>query len=176
VLDDAGNPAPPDALGRLAVRGPTGCRYLDNLEQQQKYVRNGWNLTGDAYRRDADGYFWYQARTDDMIISAGYNISGPEVEAALLDHPKVLECAVVGSPNVDRGEIVKAFVVLRPGTVPSDALIQDIQDFAKAEIAPYKYPRTIEFVTGLPRTETGKVQRFKLRELERERAGQRTER
>jgi 2-aminobenzoate-CoA ligase len=176
VLDDAGNPVPPDTVGRLAVRGPTGCRYLDNLEQQQKYVRNGWNLTGDAYRRDADGYYWYQARTDDMIISAGYNISGPEVEAALLDHPKVLECAVVGSPNVDRGEIVKAFVVLRPGTVPSDALIQDIQDFAKAEIAPYKYPRTIEFVAYLPRTETGKVQRFRLRELERERARERAKR
>jgi 2-aminobenzoate-CoA ligase len=163
-------------VGRLAVRGPTGCRYLDNPEQQQKYVRNGWNLTGDAYRKDADGYYWYQARTDDMIISAGYNISGPEVEAALLDHPKVLECAVVGSPSADRGEIVKAFVVLRPGAVPSDALIQDIQDFAKAEIAPYKYPRTIEFVPDLPRTETGKVQRFRLRELERERARERAER
>jgi 2-aminobenzoate-CoA ligase len=169
VVDDAGNPLPPDTVGRLAVRGPTGCRYLDNLDQQQKYVRNGWNLTGDAYRRDADGYYWYQARTDDMIISAGYNISGPEVEAALLDHPKVLECAVVGSPDTGRGEIVKAFVVLRPGTVPSDALVQDIQDFAKAEIAPYKYPRIIEFVTDLPRTETGKVQRFKLRERERAR-------
>jgi 2-aminobenzoate-CoA ligase len=173
VLDDAGNPVPPDTVGHLAVRGPTGCRYLDNIEQQQKYVRNGWNLTGDAYRKDADGYYWYQARTDDMIISAGYNISGPEVEAALLDHPKVLECAVVGSPSAERGEIVKAFVVLRPGTVPSDALIQDIQDFAKAEIAPYKYPRTIEFVPDLPRTETGKVQRFKLRERERERTRQR---
>jgi len=175
VVDDDGKPVPPDTVGRLAVRGPTGCRYLDNLEQQQKYVRNGWNLTGDAYRRDADGYFWYQARTDDMIISAGYNISGPEVEAALLDHPKVLECAVVGSPDTGRGEIVKAFVVLRPGAVPSDALIQDIQDFAKAEIAPYKYPRTIEFVPDLPRTETGKVQRFKLRELERERTKQKAE-
>jgi len=175
VVDDDGKPVPPDAVGRLAIRGPTGCRYLDNLEQQQKYVRNGWNLTGDAYRRDADGYFWYQARTDDMIISAGYNISGPEVEAALLDHPKVLECAVVGSPDTGRGEIVKAFVVLRPGAVPSDALIQDIQDFAKAEIAPYKYPRTIEFVPDLPRTETGKVQRFKLRELERERTRQKAE-
>jgi 2-aminobenzoate-CoA ligase len=175
VVDDAGNPAPPDTVGRLAVRGPTGCRYLDNLEQQQKYVRNGWNLTGDAYRKDAEGYYWYHARTDDMIISAGYNISGPEVEAALLDHPKVLECAVVGSPDTGRGEIVKAFVVLRSGTVPSEALVQDIQDFAKAEIAPYKYPRTIEFVPALPRTETGKVQRFKLREIERERAKQKAE-
>ena len=172
VVDDDGNPVSSDTVGRLAVRGPTGCRYLDNLEQQRKYVKNGWNLTGDAYRKDADGYYWYQARTDDMIISAGYNISGPEVEAALLDHPKVLECAVVGSPDQGRGEIVKAFVVLRPGSVPSDALIQDIQDFAKAEIAPYKYPRSIEFVSDLPRTETGKVQRFKLREMERERARQ----
>jgi 2-aminobenzoate-CoA ligase len=170
VVDDAGCPVSPDAIGHLAVRGPTGCRYLDNLEQQRKYVRNGWNLTGDAYRKDADGYYWYQARTDDMIISAGYNISGPEVEAALLDHPKVLECAVVGAPDPSRGEIVKAFVVLRPSIVPSDALVQDIQNFAKAEIAPYKYPRVIEFVPALPRTETGKVQRFKLREIERERA------
>ncbi len=172
VVDDDGNPMPPDTVGRLAVRGPTGCRYLDNLEQQQKYVKNGWNLTGDAYRKDADGYYWYQARTDDMIISAGYNLSGPEGEAALLDHPKVLECAVVGSPDSGRGEIVKAFVVLRPGAVPSDALVEDIQNFAKAEIAPYKYPRSIEFVADLPRTETGKVQRFRLRELERERAKQ----
>jgi 2-aminobenzoate-CoA ligase len=172
VVDDEGNPVPSDTVGRLAVRGPTGCRYLDNLEQQQRYVKNGWNLTGDAYRQDADGYYWYQARTDDMIISAGYNISGPEVEAALLDHPKVLECAVVGSPDTGRGEIVKAFVVLRPGSVPSDALVEDIQNFAKAEIAPYKYPRSIEFVPDLPRTETGKVQRFRLREMERERARQ----
>src|SRR6185312_7342802 len=116
-------------------------------EQQRKYVQDGWNLTGDAYRCDADGYFWYQARTDDMIVSAGYNISGPEVEAALLDHPKVLECAVVGSPDRERGEIVKA------------------------EIAPYKYPRALEFVTSLPRTETGKIQRFRLREEERRKAG-----
>ena len=118
---------------------------------------------------DEDGYFWYQARTDDMIISAGYNISGPEVEAALLDHPKVQECAVVGSPDESRGEIVKAFVVLRSGFVPDDAVVKEIQDFVKAEIAPYKYPRAIEFVSALPRTETGKVQRFKLREQERQR-------
>jgi 2-aminobenzoate-CoA ligase len=175
VVDDDGKPVPPDTIGRLAIRGPTGCRYLDNLEQQRKYVRNGWNLTGDAYRRDADGYFWYQARTDDMIISAGYNISGPEVEAALLDHPKVLECAVVGSPDPGRGEIVKAFVVLRAGVAASDVLVGEIQEFAKAEIAPYKYPRAIEFVPALPRTETGKVQRFKLRELERERSQQKAD-
>ena len=169
VVDESGTPLPPGTVGRLAVRGPTGCRYLDNIEQQRKYVRDGWNLTGDAYRMDEDGYFWYQARTDDMIISAGYNISGPEVEAALLDHPKVQECAVVGSPDESRGEIVKAFVVLRSGFAPDDAVVKEIQDFVKAEIAPYKYPRAIEFVSALPRTETGKVQRFKLREQERQR-------
>ena len=169
IVDESGALLPPGAVGRLAVRGPTGCRYLDNLEQQKKYVRDGWNLTGDAYRCDEDGYFWYQARTDDMIISAGYNISGPEVEAALLDHPKVQECAVVGSPDEGRGEIVKAFVVLRPGNAPDDAVVKELQDFAKSEIAPYKYPRAIEFVPSLPRTETGKVQRFKLREQERQR-------
>jgi len=169
VVDENGAPVPPGTIGHLAVRGPTGCRYLDDIEQQRKYVRDGWNFTGDAYRCDADGYYWYQARTDDMIVSAGYNISGPEVEAALLDHPKVLDCAVVGSPDESRGEIVKAFVVLRPGIAPGDALIGELQEFAKAEIAPYKYPRSIEFVSALPRTETGKIQRFKLRAQERER-------
>ena len=170
VVDEAGRDVPPDTIGRLAVRGPTGCRYLDMPEQQLKYVQNGWNLTGDAYRRDQDGYFWYQARTDDMIVSAGYNISGPEVEAALLDHPKVLECAVVGSPDAERGEIVKAFVVLRPGAAADAATQQELQDYVKAEIAPYKYPRAVEFVASLPRTETGKVQRFRLREQERQKA------
>jgi 2-aminobenzoate-CoA ligase len=170
VVDDAGKPVPPDTVGRLAVRGPTGCRYLDMPEQQKKYVQNGWNLTGDAYRQDADGYFWYQARTDDMIVSAGYNISGPEVEAVLLDHPKVLECAVVGSPDRERTEIVKAFVVLRQGIADDEATRSELQDYVKAEIAPYKYPRAIEFVPGLPRTETGKIQRFRLREDERKKA------
>jgi 2-aminobenzoate-CoA ligase len=170
VVDDAGQPVPPDTVGRLAVRGPTGCRYLDMPEQQQKYVQNGWNLTGDAYRCDGDGYFWYQARTDDMIVSAGYNISGPEVEAALLDHPKVLECAVVGSPDRERGEIVKAFVVLRPDIAADETTRTALQDHVKAVIAPFKYPRAIEFVTTLPRTETGKIQRFRLREEERAQA------
>jgi 2-aminobenzoate-CoA ligase len=170
VVDQEGKPVPPDTVGRLAVRGPTGCRYLDMPEQQKKYVQNGWNLTGDAYRRDADGYFWYQARTDDMIISAGYNISGPEVEAALLDHPKVLECAVVGSPDRERTEIVKAFVVLRQGIAADETTRIELQDYVKAEIAPYKYPRAIEFVPTLPRTETGKIQRFRLREEERKKA------
>jgi 2-aminobenzoate-CoA ligase len=170
VVDDSGKLVPPDTVGRLAVRGPTGCRYLDMPEQQKKYVQNGWNLTGDAYRRDADGYFWYQARTDDMIISAGYNISGPEVEAALLDHPKVLECAVIGSPDRERTEIVKAFVVLRQGIAADEATRSELQEYVKAEIAPYKYPRAIEFVPNLPRTETGKIQRFRLREEERKKA------
>ena len=133
-------------------------------------MRDGWNLTGDAYRTDEDGYFWYQARTDDMIISAGYNIAGPEIESVLLDHPKVGECAVVGSPDSERTEIVKAFVVLRQGNEGSEALTRELQEFVKAQIAPYKYPRAIEYVAALPRTETGKVQRFRLRELERERA------
>ncbi|MGH7001539.1 MAG: AMP-binding protein, partial [Stellaceae bacterium] len=169
IVDEAGNPVPPNTIGRLAVRGPTGCRYLDALEQQRKYVQGGWNLTGDAYRMDEDGYFWYQARTDDMIISAGYNISGPEVEAVLLDHPHVLECAVVGSPDRERTEIVKAFIVLRRSATGNDEMRRQLQDYVKAQIAPYKYPRAIEFVASLPRTETGKVQRFRLREQERQR-------
>ena len=164
IVDDAMQPLPPNTPGRLAVRGPTGCRYLDNPEQQAKYVRDGWNLTGDAYRMDEDGYFWYVARTDDMIVSAGYNISGPEVESVLLEHPKVRECAVVAGSDPDRGTIVKAFVVLRGGAVGDEATTRELQDFVKAEIAPYKYPRAIEYIDALPRTETGKVQRFRLRE------------
>ena len=164
VLDDEGHVAPVDAVGRLAVRGPTGCRYLADVERQRAYVQNGWNLTGDSYRRDADGYYWYVSRTDDMIISGGYNIGGPEVENVLLDHPKVQECGVIGVPDAERGQIVKAFVVLRPGNEAGAAMAKDLQDFVKAEIAPYKYPRSIEFVEKLPRTETGKLQRFRLRE------------
>jgi 2-aminobenzoate-CoA ligase len=163
ILDDDGTPLPPGNVGRLAVKGPTGCRYLAD-PRQRDYVQNGWNVTGDAYLLDANGYFWYQARTDDMIVSSGYNIAGPEVEGALLDHPRVLECAVVGVPDEARGTIVKAFVVLRPPPADSGAaLVAELQDFVKARIAPYKYPRAIEFVTELPRTETGKLQRFKLR-------------
>ena len=163
VQDDAGRPVPDGTIGKLAVRGPTGCRYLDNLERQRAYVRNGWNLTGDSYVRDADGYFWYQARTDDMIISAGYNISGPEVENVLLLHPKVKEVAVVGLPDPERGQAVSAFVVPRDceGT---PELCRELQDFVKREIAPYKYPRRVAFVTELPRTATGKLQRYRLRE------------
>ncbi|MDC8786059.1 AMP-binding protein [Roseateles koreensis] len=163
VLDDAGYVLPAGQVGRLAVKGPTGCRYLAD-DRQQAYVLNGWNLTGDAYCVDVDGYFIYQARTDDMIISGGYNIAGPEVEACLLLHPSVAECGVVGQADEARGQIVKAFVVLRAGEVASDALVQALQDFVKAHLAPYKYPRVIEFCATLPRTETGKLQRFRLRE------------
>jgi 2-aminobenzoate-CoA ligase len=164
VVDDSGAELPPDMLGKLAVRGPTGCRYLADKRQQQ-YVRNGWNITGDTYVRDADGYFWYQARYDDMIVSAGYNIAGPEVEAALLAHPAVAECGVVGAPHEERGQIVKAYVILRPGHGADAAMTRTLQDYVKATIAPYKYPRAIEYVTTLPRTQTGKLQRFELRRL-----------
>jgi 2-aminobenzoate-CoA ligase len=164
VVDDLGNPLPPGEVGKLAVRGPTGCRYLADEERQKRYVQNGWNLTGDAYKMDADGYFWFQARADDMIVSAGYNISGNEVEATLLEHAKVRECAVIGAPDRDRGMIVKAYVVLRDPSQASAATTKELQDYVKAQIAPYKYPRAVEYVSELPRTETGKVQRFKLRE------------
>ena len=163
VLDDAGSPAPIGTVGRLAVKGPTGCRYLAD-ERQRAYVHNGWNLTGDAYLMDADGYFHYQSRTDDMIISAGYNIAAPEVEDALLRHAAVAECGVIGVPDDERGQIVKAFVVLREGHSPTDALIRELQHFVKQSIAPYKYPRAIEVRAQLPRTETGKLQRFRLRD------------
>jgi 2-aminobenzoate-CoA ligase len=163
VMDEQGRPLPPGQVGRLAIKGPTGCRYLADARQAQ-YVQGGWNLTGDAYRMDADGYFFYQSRTDDMIVSAGYNIAGPEVEDALLRHPDVAECACVGVADDKRGQIVKAFVVLKATAQPSDALVRALQDFVKQSIAPYKYPRAIEFRPSLPRTETGKLQRFRLRE------------
>jgi 2-aminobenzoate-CoA ligase len=162
ILDDAGNVAPPGTVGRLAVRGPTGCRYLAD-ERQKKYVQDGWNVTGDTYLMDADGYFWYQARSDDMIISAGYNIAGPEVESALLTHAAVAECGVVGCPDEERGQIVKAYVVLRAGMSGDAAMTKTLQDHVKATVAPYKYPRAIEFVAELPKTQTGKLQRFELR-------------
>ena len=172
VIDEGGAVAPPNQVGRLAVRGPTGCRYLAD-PRQRAYVVDGWNLTGDAYRMDEDGYFWFQARADDMIVSAGYNISGPEVEEVLLDHAAVAECAVVAAPDTERGAIVKAFVVLGEGHAGSAALAAELQDFVKQRIAPYKYPRAVEFVETLPKTETGKIQRFALRERESERAGAR---
>jgi len=167
VMDDAGKPLPPGKVGRLAVKGPTGCRYLAD-DRQRQYVRDGWNLTGDAYLVDADGWFIYQARTDDMIVSSGYNIAGPEVEGALLAHPAVAECGVIGVPDDERGQIVKAFVVLKPGVDVGDALAKDLQDHVKRSIAPYKYPRAVEFVASLPRTETGKLQRFRLKQLHAE--------
>ncbi|MCH8926710.1 MAG: AMP-binding protein, partial [Proteobacteria bacterium] len=167
VVDEAMNPLPPGEVGRLAVRGPTGCRYLAD-ERQTSYVVDGWNLTGDAYKTDADGYFWFQARTDDMIVSAGYNISGPEVEEALMAHDLVRDCAVVAAPDEERGSIVKAFVILGPGNPGTPALVEALQNFVKQTIAPYKYPRAVVFVDSLPRTETGKVQRFKLRAMELE--------
>jgi len=166
IIDVEGNPVPPGTLGRLAVKGPTGCRYLDDPERQRGYVQDGWNLTGDTYVMDEDGYFWYQARNDDMIISSGYNIAGPEVESALLDHPAVAECGVVGAPDPERGQVVKAFVVLREGQPAGPEMVKELQDFVKREIAPYKYPRQVEFVDALPRTQTGKLQRFRLREQE----------
>jgi 2-aminobenzoate-CoA ligase len=163
VLDDEGRPLPPGHVGRLAVKGPTGCKYLDDPRQAQ-YVQGGWNLTGDAYLIDADGQFVYQARTDDMIISGGYNIAGPEVEGALLMHPAVAECGVVGKADEARGMIVQAHVVLKPGFEPGDETTKSIQDFVKATIAPYKYPREVLYHPALPRTETGKLQRFRLRD------------
>jgi len=163
IIGEDGRNLPAGAIGRLAVRGPTGCRYLAD-ERQKKYVQDGWNVTGDTYTCDADGYFWYQARSDDMIISSGYNIAGPEVEAALLAHPAVAECGVVGVTDADRGQLVKAFIVLKAGQAGDAALTKALQDFVKAEIAPYKYPRLIEYVMVLPRTDTGKLQRFRLRE------------
>ena len=166
ILGTDGASVPDGEIGRLAVQGPTGCRYLAD-DRQQGYVQNGWNVTGDTYLRDSDGYYWFQARSDDMIISGGYNIAGPEVEAALLRHPDVAECGVVGAPDADRGMIVTAFVVPREGVAPSAETVKALQDFTKAEIAPYKYPRRITFVEQLPRTNTGKLERFRLRELAR---------
>jgi 2-aminobenzoate-CoA ligase len=164
ILDAQGQPVGSGIIGRLAVKGPTGCRYLAD-ERQREYVLNGWNLTGDAYEMDADGYFYYRSRTDDMIISAGYNIAGAEVEDVLLRHPAVAECGVVGRADEERGQIVEAHIVLKPGIEPSAELVRALQDFAKQHIAPYKYPRAVRFTDKLPRTETGKLQRFKLREL-----------
>jgi 2-aminobenzoate-CoA ligase len=162
VLDDDGRPMT-SGIGRLAIKGPTGCRYFDD-ERQVNYVHNGWNVTGDTYRLDEDGYFWFVARSDDMIISSGYNIAAPEVEGALYGHPAVLECAVIGVPCEERGQKVKAFVVLADGHAGSPELAKALQNHVKCAIAPYKYPREVEFVTALPKTATGKLQRFSLRD------------
>ena len=176
VVDDDMRDTAPGEVGQMIVKGPTGCRYLDDLERQRNYVRDGWNMTGDLCRMDSEGYISFEARTDDMINTGGYNVSGLEVEAVLLEHPRVRECAVVGSPNVERGEIVKAFVVLS-GDASADspqaqgALVRELQDFVKSQLAPYKYPRAVEFLESLPLTATGKIQRGALRKLEKERAG-----
>jgi 2-aminobenzoate-CoA ligase len=163
VLDENGKDAPVDQVGRLAVRGPTGCRYLAD-DRQESYVVNGWNITGDSFSMDADGYLHFAARNDDMIVSAGYNIAGPEVEAALLSHPMVSECGVVAAPDEERGAIVQAHVVLMEGAEKSALTIKILQDHVKATIAPYKYPRDVRFIDALPKTATGKIQRFALRE------------
>ncbi len=163
VVDDDMKDVPPGTIGKLAVRGPTGCRYLSD-DRQQAYVREGWNLTGDAFFVDDEGYFHFAARADDMIISSGYNIAGPEVEAALLSHADVAECAVIGAPDEERGQIVEAHVVVREGVDRDPACIKRLQDHVKATIAPYKYPRSVKFIDALPKTQTGKVQRFVLRD------------
>jgi len=165
IVDEDMQPVPVGTVGRLAVKGPTGCRYLAD-ERQRKFVQQGWNLPGDTFKMDADGYFYYQARNDDMIVSAGYNIAGPEVEDALLSHEAVAECGVIGAPDALRGTIVKAFVVLKPGHTGDDAMVKTLQDYVRERIAPYKYPRAIVFMDKLPRTETGKLQRFALRQSE----------
>jgi 2-aminobenzoate-CoA ligase len=166
VVDADGNEVPPGTPGQIAVQGPTGCKYIDDPERQQKYVKGGWNYPGDIYEMNEDGYFKYIARADDMIISSGYNISGPEVEAVLLEHESVAECAVIASPDHDRGNIVKAFIVTRDGFDGDDTLVKTLQDFVKSEIAPYKYPRSIIFIDNLPKTQTGKLQRYRLRDQE----------
>jgi len=163
IVNEQMQPVPAGTVGRLAVKGPTGCRYLAD-ERQRNFVQQGWNLPGDTFKMDADGYFYYQARNDDMIISGGYNIAGPEVEDALLTHAAVAECGVVGAPDAARGTIVQAFVVLKPGYTADAAMVKTLQDHVKEKIAPYKYPRAIAFVDKLPRTETGKLQRFALRQ------------
>ena len=165
VMDEKGSEVPSGTPGLLAVKGPTGCRYMDD-PRQSDYVRNGWNYPGDIYETNEEGYFRYVARADDMIISSGYNISGPEIEGVLLEHIEVAECAVIGSPDPERTQIVKAFIVLRDGNKRSDDLTKTLQDFVKNRIAPYKYPRAIQYVDKLPKTATGKLQRFRLRQEE----------
>jgi 2-aminobenzoate-CoA ligase len=162
LFDEQMRPIEGPGTGRLGVRGPTGCRYLAD-SRQRDFVKNGWNMTGDLYRRDAEGYHWYVARIDDMIVSGGYNIAGPEIETALCEHPAVQECAVVGWDDTERGQIVKAFVVVKPGVAIGPDLIKTLQDYVKSTLAPYKYPRAVEFVDSLPKTATGKLQRSQLR-------------
>ena len=170
VVDDDYNDVKPGEIGQMIVKGPNGCRYLDDIERQKAYIRDGWNLSGDLCRWEEGGYIAYEARTDDMILTSGYNVSGLEIEAVLLEHESVGECAVVGSPDPNRGQIVKAFIQLKNGVEQQDTLVADLQNFVKSQISAFKYPRAIEFVDELPHTATGKIQRGALRQLERERA------
>ena len=163
LIDDAGGPVAVGDIGWLCVQGPVGCLYLDNVARQRDYVRDGWNITGDLFRQDEDGYYWFAGRSDDMIVSSGYNIAAADVEQALLGHGDVAECAVIGSPDTDRGQVVHAFVVPRSGREPGDAFARTLQDHVKATIAPYKYPRRVSFLDDMPKTATGKIQRFRLR-------------
>ncbi|MDE3123480.1 MAG: AMP-binding protein, partial [Paracoccaceae bacterium] len=162
IVSADGQPVAQGEIGRLAVRGPVGCRYLDAPAKQKDYVQNGWNLTGDSFWQDADGRFHFAARTDGIIVTAGYNVAGPEVEAALLAHPAVAECAVIGAPDPERGQIIEAHVVLAPGNEATPLMTKVLQDHVKAMIAPYKYPRSVVFRDALPKTESGKIQRFRL--------------
>lgn len=164
IVDENGNELPSNTAGLLAIKGPTGCRYLKKPERQAGYVKDGWNIPGDVFMQDDEGWFYYQCRNDDLIITGGYNVSPPELEAVINEHEAVKESAVVPKPDDLRGQIVKAYVVLAPGHTGSEVLIKDIQDFVKRELAPYKYPREVEFIEALPRTDTGKVQRFVLRD------------
>jgi 2-aminobenzoate-CoA ligase len=164
VVGEDMKPLPPNTVGRLAVRGPTGCRYLDDLERQNAYIRDGWNLTGDAFLVDDEGYFRYHARSDDMIVSAGYNISAAEIEEVLLSHPGVKECAVVGLPDTVRGQVVTAFIVLSDEGAAGESMTRGLQDYVKSAIAPYKYPRAIRYLAALPKTDSGKLQRHLLRQ------------
>jgi 2-aminobenzoate-CoA ligase len=163
IVDDAGQEVPRGEMGRLAVIGPTGCRYLNDARQAE-YVQGGWNLTGDTFWQDEDGRFHFAARCDDIIVSSGYNIAGPDVEAALLAHADVLECAVIGVPDTERGQIVEAHVVLAPGVAPDTATAERLQRHVKDVIAPFKYPRRVVFCEALPKTQTGKIQRFRLKQ------------
>jgi len=163
IIDKEGNEVAKNEPGRLVIRGITGCKYLNRIDKQKEYVENGWNFTGDIFRQDEEGYFWFVARGDDMIISSGYNIAAVEVESVLLTHPDILECAVVGLPDEERGMIVCAYIVLNDYFQASNPFIKEIQNWFKENAAPYKYPREIYFVEELPKTETGKIQRFKLK-------------
>ena len=162
IIDENGNPLPRGETGLIALRGPTGCRYFDDIERQRIFVRNGWNVSGDLFKQDADGLFWFIERADDMIVSSGYNISPQDVEKTVLEHPSVAECAIIGIADEARGKIVSACIVLNAGYDENDATKVSIQDYVKQTIAPYKYPRDIRFYKSLPRTSTGKIQRFRL--------------